>query len=101
MVVIQGVEAMLEYYLDDQNIDFYRTLVPLTLHHQGIAEKSVRTGLAWAKTEGLNISTRCSYVVNFLRRHLKLHRLMPPIADAHVQQAADFFLFGNCSAPWS
>jgi predicted GNAT family acetyltransferase len=67
VVVIQGVEAMLEYHLDDQNIDFYRALVPLTLRRQGIAEKSVRTGLAWAKTEGLNISTRCSYVVNFLR----------------------------------
>jgi predicted GNAT family acetyltransferase len=39
VVVIQGVEAMLEYHLDDQNIDFYRILVPLTLRRQGIAEK--------------------------------------------------------------
>tara|TARA_R110002167_G_scaffold305579_1_gene509770 strand:- start:60160 stop:60417 length:258 start_codon:yes stop_codon:yes gene_type:complete len=67
VVVTQGVEAMLEYHLDGQNIDFHRTFVPPTLRGQGIAEKLVRTGLAWAKAQKLNVSASCSYVVKFLR----------------------------------
>jgi predicted GNAT family acetyltransferase len=67
VVVIQGVEAVLEYHLAGQNIDFQRTFVPPALRGQGIAEKLVRTGLAWAKTESFNINASCSYVVKFLR----------------------------------
>ncbi|MEZ8187444.1 GNAT family N-acetyltransferase [Shewanella sp. 5S214] len=67
VVVTQGAEAVLEYHLDGQSIDFQRTFVPLALRGQGIAEKLVRTGLAWAKTENFNINTSCSYVVKFIR----------------------------------
>ncbi|MGI2170999.1 GNAT family N-acetyltransferase [Shewanella sp. MF05960] len=67
VVNIQGVEAMLEYHLADQSIDFHRTFVPPALRGQGIAEKLVRTGLAWAKSEGFHINASCSYVVKFLR----------------------------------
>ncbi|GGP54322.1 N-acetyltransferase [Shewanella algicola] len=66
VVNTQGVEAVLEYHLADQDIDFHRTFVPPILRGQGIAEKLVRTGLAWAKSEGFNINTSCSYVVKFL-----------------------------------
>lgn len=67
VVVIQGVEAMLEYHLDGKNTDFHRTFVPPELRGQGIAEKLVRTGLAWAKSQDFNIRASCSYVVKFLR----------------------------------
>ena len=67
VVVIQGVEAMLEYHLDGKNIDFYRTFVPPKLRGQGIAEKLVQVGLAWAKSQHFNIKASCSYVVKFLR----------------------------------
>ncbi|QHS15310.1 GNAT family N-acetyltransferase [Shewanella sp. Arc9-LZ] len=67
VVITQSVEAVLEYHLDGQNIDFSRTFVPPALRGQGIAEKLVRTGLAWAKAEKLNISASCSYVAKFLR----------------------------------
>ncbi|RPA35926.1 GNAT family N-acetyltransferase [Shewanella frigidimarina] len=67
VVITQGVEAILEYHLEGQNIDFSRTFVPPALRGQGIAEKLVRTGLAWAKAEKLNINASCSYVAKFLR----------------------------------
>ncbi|GGP47628.1 GNAT family N-acetyltransferase [Shewanella saliphila] len=67
VVNTQGVEAVLEYHLVGQDIDFHRTFVPPVLRGQGIAEKLVRTGLAWAKSEGVNINASCSYVVKFLR----------------------------------
>jgi len=66
VVITHGVEAMLEYHLNGQQIDFHRTFVPPALRGQGIAEKLVRTGLAWAKTQGLNISASCSYTAKFL-----------------------------------
>ncbi|MGX9462767.1 GNAT family N-acetyltransferase [Shewanella sp. A14] len=66
IVSTHGLEAVLEYHLDGQHIDFSRTFVPPALRGQGIAEKLVHTGLAWAKTEGFNISASCSYVTKFL-----------------------------------
>ncbi|MCT8988365.1 GNAT family N-acetyltransferase [Shewanella phaeophyticola] len=67
VVNTQDVEAVLEYHLAGQDIDFHRTFVPPQLRGQGIAEKLVRTGLAWAKSENVNINASCSYVVKFLR----------------------------------
>ncbi|WP_445781121.1 GNAT family N-acetyltransferase [Shewanella sp.] len=66
VVKTQGAEAMLEYHLAGQNIDFHHTFVPQQLRGQGIAEKLVRTGLAWAKSNDFNINASCSYVVKFL-----------------------------------
>ncbi|GGB57639.1 N-acetyltransferase [Shewanella inventionis] len=66
VVNINGAQALLEYHLTGKNIDFHRTFVPPELRGKGIAEKLVRTGLAWAKSEGLTINASCSYVVKFL-----------------------------------
>ena len=67
VIIAQGVEAKLEYHLTDNQVNFHHTFVPTTLRGQGIAEKLVRTGLAWANAEGLTISASCSYVEKFLR----------------------------------
>ena len=67
-----GEEAVLEYrLLPDNGIDFTRTFVPEALRGQGIAEKLVRTGLAWAREQEYEVQASCWYVTRFLKRGRK------------------------------
>ena len=68
VVLVDGQEAVLEYQLlSDNGIDFTRTFVPEPLRGQGIAEKLVRTGLAWAREQAYEMQASCWYVRRFLR----------------------------------
>ena len=61
-------EALLEYHLlPNRGVNFHHTFVPPQMRGQGIAEKLVRTGLAWAKEQQFKIEASCSYVQKFLR----------------------------------
>lgn len=62
-----GHECVLDYALDGSTIDFNHTFVPSELRGQGLAEKIVRTGLAWAKEQDYSIQASCSYVAKFLK----------------------------------
>jgi predicted GNAT family acetyltransferase len=63
----QLAEALLEYTLMDNGvIDFRRTYVPFSLRGKGLAEELVKSGLAWAREQGYNITASCSYVQKFL-----------------------------------
>lgn len=69
---VDDAEAVLEYrLLPDRGIDFTRTYVPEALRGQGIAEKLVRTGLAWAGEQEYEIQASCWYVTRFLKRGRK------------------------------
>lgn len=66
--VIENQQARLEYnLLSRHGIDFTHTFVPESLRGQGVAEKLVRTGLAWARQQGFDIEASCWYVRKFLR----------------------------------
>ena len=68
IVDIDNRQSRLEYELMPRHgINFTFTYVPETLRGQGIAEKLVRTGLAWARKEGFGIEASCWYVKRFLR----------------------------------
>lgn len=68
--LVDGQESSLEYQLMPRSgIDFTSTFVPETLRGQGIAEKLVRTGLAWAREQGYTIEASCWYVRRFLHKH--------------------------------
>jgi predicted GNAT family acetyltransferase len=61
-------KAVLEYKLLPGNgIDFTRTFVPEALRGQGIAEKLVRTAIAWAREQGYEMQASCWYVTRFLK----------------------------------
>ena len=64
---VENASAILEYRRNDSDIDFCHTFVPPEFRGKGLAEKLVRHGLAWAKTEQLNIRASCWYVQKFLR----------------------------------
>lgn len=61
-----GQEAVLVYRLDANRIDFYSTFVPPEFRGQGIAEKLVRTAIAWAKEQGYELHASCWYAAKFL-----------------------------------
>lgn len=69
-VAVGDEEAVLTYHLkqvqNQTRIDFTHTWVPIQARGKGIAEKLVRTGLSWAKTEGYEIHASCWYVAKFL-----------------------------------
>jgi predicted GNAT family acetyltransferase len=68
IVDIDNQQSRLEYELMPRHgINFTFTYVPEALRGQGIAEKLVRTGLAWAREEGFGIEASCWYVKRFLR----------------------------------
>lgn len=62
----QGASALLEYHLHDNTINFHHTYVPVEFRGKGLAEKLVRHALAWANTQGYQISASCTYVQRFL-----------------------------------
>jgi hypothetical protein len=69
VVYCQGDEAVLSYRLAPNNtVDFYRTYVPESARGTGIAEALVRKGLAWARSQALEVSASCWYVEKFLSR---------------------------------
>lgn len=63
-------ECVLDYTLSGDDgaeiIDFTRTYVPFALRGQGLAEKIVEIGLAWAKEQGYQVEASCWYVKKFL-----------------------------------
>ena len=66
-----GDEAVLAYRVsgdgNNATVNFYSTYVPPAFRGQGLAEKLVRSGLKWAKEQGMQIEASCWYVAKFLR----------------------------------
>ncbi|MGB5539837.1 MAG: GNAT family N-acetyltransferase [Gammaproteobacteria bacterium] len=71
VVKMDGLESVLEYRLRGDSIDFTRTFVPEALRGRGIAEKLVRTGIAWAREQGYTMQASCWYAKRFLERGRK------------------------------
>nr|WP_259394810.1 GNAT family N-acetyltransferase [Shewanella sp. SR44-3] len=67
VILINDEQAHLEYQISADTINFSSTLVPPALRGKGLAERLVRHGLAWAKTQNLQIHASCSYVQKFLK----------------------------------
>ncbi|MCR4534007.1 N-acetyltransferase [Shewanella xiamenensis] len=67
VIPVDGHEAVLEYRLTGQHIDFSRTFVPDELRGKGLAERLVRHGLKWAKAQDYEIAASCWYVQKFLK----------------------------------
>lgn len=59
-------EAVIEYQLNGNQIDFTRTFVPESLRGEGLAGKLVRNALLWAKENQFDVTSSCWYVQKFL-----------------------------------
>jgi uncharacterized protein len=67
VLTVDDAEAVLDYSLHGNTINFHHTFVPLAFRGKGLAEKLVRHGLAWAKAQQFQLQASCSYVQKFLR----------------------------------
>ncbi|MGS0681050.1 GNAT family N-acetyltransferase [Shewanella sp. 125m-7] len=75
VINLDGAQAVLAYELFDNSADpsaprcnFNNTYVPPELRGKGLAEKLVRSGLRWAKSQGFEIEASCWYVQKFLSK---------------------------------
>jgi len=73
VINIDKVQAILSYEIiidpsktSAGRCNFDSTFVPNELRGKGLAEKLVRHGLNWAKSQGLQIEASCWYVQKFL-----------------------------------
>ncbi|MCL1059376.1 N-acetyltransferase [Shewanella gelidimarina] len=74
VVNVNNTQAVLCYAMvNDPNVisgsgrcNFSSTFVPNELRGKGLAEKLVRHGLSWAKSQGLQVEASCWYVQKFL-----------------------------------
>ncbi len=64
-----GETAIAEYRIADGAIYFTHTETPHRLQGRGIASKLVRGAVEQARSRGLKIVPRCSYVADWLKKH--------------------------------
>ena len=65
----EGETAVLEYRLSEGEVILTHTGVPPALEGRGIGSLLVRTGLDWARAEGLRVVPVCSFVTGYIKRH--------------------------------
>jgi predicted GNAT family acetyltransferase len=73
---VDGSESVADYVIDRRRMIFTHTFVPPELRGRGIAEKLVRAGLEWARTQGYQVVPQCSYVAVFIQRHAEYQDLL-------------------------
>ncbi len=73
---LDGAVAVLEYRLRRRNMFFVHTEVPDLMKGRGIAEKLARTGLDFARAQGLRVIALCPYVAAFIQRHSEYQDLL-------------------------
>ena len=73
--VVQGLQCVADYVIEDNRIIFTHTFVPPELRGKGIAEKLVRAALDDARAQKLKVVPACSYVTEFVQRHAEYRDL--------------------------
>jgi len=66
---VDGELAILEYRIADGAIYLTHTETPYRLQGRGIAGRVAHAALSSAKERGLKIVPRCSYMVEYLKKH--------------------------------
>ena len=73
---VEGYEAVVEYTLKDNVIEFYRTFTPPELRGKGVAGKTVKYALVHAKENNLKVIPTCSYVKGYIERQENYKELL-------------------------
>ena len=64
-----GHMARLEYQRFPDKVVFTHTEVPRELEGSGVGGSLARTGLEWAREQGLRVVPVCPFVAAYIRRH--------------------------------
>ena len=68
-VTIDSHTAVLDYYLNGETITFTHTGVPSALEGRGVGSELVKTGLAYARENKLQVASLCWFVDKYMQRH--------------------------------
>ena len=68
-IVLDGVEAELEYLLGEHAITITHTGVPPAIAGRGVAGALVHAAVEFARGAGLKVVPACSYAEAWMRRH--------------------------------
>ena len=75
-VVVEGVEAELEYRRDGGTITILHTGVPSSIGGRGIAGDLVRAALDHARAAGWKVEAQCSYSSAWIGKHPEYQDLL-------------------------
>ena len=65
----EGQTGFLSYIREEDAITFTHTIVPEELEGRGVGSRIVKTGLDFARAEGLKVVPQCSFVRGYIERH--------------------------------
>lgn len=69
VTVLDGVEAELDYLLDEHAITITHTGVPPAIGGRGVAAALVHAAFEFARGAGLKVVPACTYAQAWMRRH--------------------------------
>lgn len=75
-VVVDGVEAELDYQLRDGQLVIVHTGVPAAIGGRGIAGDLVRAAFDYARQAGYKVLPACSYAATWAQRHPEYSQLL-------------------------
>jgi predicted GNAT family acetyltransferase len=68
-IQVDGQVAVLSYRLIRNTIVFTHTAVPMALEGHGLGSQLVRSGLEYARDQGMKVQSMCWFVDLYLERH--------------------------------
>ena len=75
-VRMEGAVAVAAYELEPGLITFTHTNVPPELSGRGIANELAKTGLDYARDQGLRVVAACSFMEKYIDRHPEYQELL-------------------------
>ncbi|MFN8473155.1 MAG: GNAT family N-acetyltransferase [Anaerolineae bacterium] len=74
--LVNGYLGVLEYEMAPGTIIFLHTGVPDELEGQGVGGQLAKTGLEYARAEGLGVISDCPFVTSYIQRHPEYRPLL-------------------------
>ena len=85
---IGGKTAFLVYRRMPGKLVLVHTEVPTAFAGQGIGSKLVRTGIEYAREQGLTVVPLCAFATDYLRRHQEYADLVHPDYRTRLTEGA-------------
>ena len=75
-LTVEGHLAVLDYMMSGEIIIFTHTGVPPVIGGRGLGSKLVKTGLDYARENGLKVRSLCWFVSKYIRLHPEYQMLL-------------------------
>jgi uncharacterized protein len=72
---VEGLQAHLDYELEEDVMRITHTRVPSALGGRGIGGQLVRAAVEYARHEGLKVEAVCDFASGWIQRHPEFHDL--------------------------